>query len=169
VPKQYCKAGLWLIMQVKKGATLNMAIMAITLSILDGFAQFFHCCKEHWISKKTCSGLLTIEQRISNVCTSTLHFWSDFQQDIIDTAVDQWRKRLQVCVRTNDGHFERLLWTNSYKQFAFFMCFCFKWLLALFQFFLLCWCLMVNKPAMLNCKALSKACLLTIDQYILLT
>jgi len=27
----------------KKGATLTMAI---TLSILDGFAQFFYCCKE---------------------------------------------------------------------------------------------------------------------------
>jgi len=28
---------------VKKGATLTMAI---TLSILGGFAKFFHCCKE---------------------------------------------------------------------------------------------------------------------------
>jgi len=27
----------------KKGATLTMAI---TLSILDGFAKFFHCCKK---------------------------------------------------------------------------------------------------------------------------
>jgi len=27
----------------KKGATLTMAI---TLSILGGFAKFFHCCKE---------------------------------------------------------------------------------------------------------------------------
>jgi len=27
----------------KKGATLTMAI---TLSILDRFAKFFHCCKE---------------------------------------------------------------------------------------------------------------------------
>jgi len=28
----------------KKGATLTMAI---TLSSLDRFAKFFHCCKEH--------------------------------------------------------------------------------------------------------------------------
>jgi len=27
----------------KKGATLTMAV---TLSILDGFAKFFHCCEE---------------------------------------------------------------------------------------------------------------------------
>jgi len=30
-------------MSQKKGATLTMAI---TLSVLDGFAKFFHCCKE---------------------------------------------------------------------------------------------------------------------------
>ena len=28
----------------KKGATLTMAV---TLSILDRFAKFFHCCKQH--------------------------------------------------------------------------------------------------------------------------
>jgi len=31
------------IMSQKKGATLTMAI---TLSVLDQFAKFFHCCKE---------------------------------------------------------------------------------------------------------------------------
>jgi len=34
----------------KKGATLTMAI---TLSILDRFAKFFHCCKQQEISYKT--------------------------------------------------------------------------------------------------------------------
>ena len=29
--------------------------------------------------------------------------------DIIDTAIDQWRKHLQACVRANGGHFEHLL------------------------------------------------------------
>ena len=59
--------------------------------------------------------------------------WSDFRQVIrpIDTAVDQWRKRLQACVCANDGHFEHLLWMNSCKQFAVFMCFWFKWLLSI--------------------------------------
>jgi len=32
--------------------------------------------------------------------------WSDFRQVIIDTAFDQWRNRLQACVRANGGHFE---------------------------------------------------------------
>ena len=30
--------------------------------------------------------------------------WSDVQQDIIDTAIDQCRKRLQACVRANGRH-----------------------------------------------------------------
>jgi len=38
--------------------------------------------------------------------------WSNFRQVIIDTALDQWRKRLQACVRANGGHFEHLLWSN---------------------------------------------------------
>jgi len=50
--------------------------------------------------------------------------WSDFRLDIIDTAIDQWRKHLQACVGANGRHFEHLLWTNSCKQLAFFMCFC---------------------------------------------
>ena len=37
----------------KKGATLTMAI---TLSILDRFAKFFHCCKQQEISYKTLLG-----------------------------------------------------------------------------------------------------------------
>jgi len=35
--------------------------------------------------------------------------WSDFQQDITDTAIDQCRKRLQACVHANGGHYEHLL------------------------------------------------------------
>jgi len=30
--------------------------------------------------------------------------WSDFRQDIVDTAIDQCRKRLRTCVRANGGH-----------------------------------------------------------------
>jgi len=36
------KLGIYAVSQ-KKGATQTMAI---TLSILDGFAKFFHCCKQ---------------------------------------------------------------------------------------------------------------------------
>jgi len=68
--------------------------------------------------------------------------WTNFRQDIIDTATDQWRKRLQACNRCK--HFEHLLWTNSCKQFA-----CFHVVLVQVASvssvyhvnFLLCWCL----------------------------
>jgi len=78
--------------------------------------------------------------------------WSDFWQDIIETAIDQCRKHLQACVRANDGH---TFCEQTCKQSAFFMCCWFKWLLSIVSDFLLCWCLMDDRPALLNCKALS--------------
>ena len=35
--------------------------------------------------------------------------WSGLQQSVVDSAVSEWRKRLQACVRANGGHFEHLL------------------------------------------------------------
>jgi len=40
--------------------------------------------------------------------------WSNFWQDLIDTATDQWRKHRHA----NCGHFKHLLWTHFCKQFA---------------------------------------------------
>jgi len=42
IMQQTQKSGVYIVSQ-KKGATLTMPI---TLSILDRFAKFFHCCKE---------------------------------------------------------------------------------------------------------------------------
>jgi len=82
--------------------------------------------------------------------------WSDFQQVIIDTAVDQWRKRLQACVRANGGHFEHFCEQTLANSLHFSRgTSWFKWLLSTVSAFLLCWCLMVNRPTVLHCKALS--------------
>jgi len=35
--------------------------------------------------------------------------WNDSLQSIVDDAVDEWRKRVQVCVNEKGGHFEHLL------------------------------------------------------------
>jgi len=35
--------------------------------------------------------------------------WADFQHSVTDDAVDQWRKRLEACIREEGGHFEHLL------------------------------------------------------------
>jgi len=35
--------------------------------------------------------------------------WVDFEQNVIEAAVDQWRDRLTSCVRADGGHFEHML------------------------------------------------------------
>ena len=35
--------------------------------------------------------------------------WKDLEQHVIDSAIDQWRRRLRVCVRAKGGHFEHSL------------------------------------------------------------
>ena len=35
--------------------------------------------------------------------------WAGLQQDVIDDAIDQWRRRLRACVRARGGHFEYFL------------------------------------------------------------
>ena len=35
--------------------------------------------------------------------------WCHFDQTIIDSAINQWRQRLQACVRADGGHFEQML------------------------------------------------------------
>jgi len=34
--------------------------------------------------------------------------WNDLSQNVVDDAVDEWRKRLQACVNEKGGHFEQL-------------------------------------------------------------
>src|SRR5271155_86690 len=42
---------------------------------------------------------------------------SRFDQNIIDGAVKQWRRRLRACVHVEGGHFEhKLRWLNSIKR-----------------------------------------------------
>ena len=37
--------------------------------------------------------------------------WDGMQQNVIDSAVDEWRKRLRACVRAEGRHFEHSLWS----------------------------------------------------------
>ena len=39
--------------------------------------------------------------------------WAGLQQNVIDDAIDQWRRRLRACVRARGGHFEWLLWLTA--------------------------------------------------------
>jgi len=35
-----------------------------------------------------------------------LEVWAGLQQNVIDDAMDQWRRRLRACIRARGGHFE---------------------------------------------------------------
>ena len=39
-----------------------------------------------------------------------LKHWSDIQQSVSDQAIDQWRIRLNACVKAKGKHFEHMLW-----------------------------------------------------------
>ena len=35
--------------------------------------------------------------------------WVDFEQNVIESAIDQWRDSLRSCMRAGGGHFEHML------------------------------------------------------------
>jgi len=35
--------------------------------------------------------------------------WVDFEQNVIEAAIDQWRDSLRSCMRVGGGHFENML------------------------------------------------------------
>ena len=35
--------------------------------------------------------------------------WHRFEQSVIDDAVDEWRKRLYVCIRVKEGNLKHLI------------------------------------------------------------
>jgi len=60
-------------------------------------------CMEKRVYKKSTRELAELKKRLVKV-------WADFEQTVVDRAVtDQWRKRLQACVKSKGQHFEQLL------------------------------------------------------------
>jgi len=57
-----------------------------------------------------------LKQRLVEVC-------SNLQQNVIDAAIIEWRKRLRACLRADGQHFERVLWPRvtdkSYGQIKY--------------------------------------------------
>jgi len=45
--------------------------------------------------------------------------WFDFEQDIIDTAIDRWRDGLRSCESAGSGHFEHIIWNE--RSFIWFI------------------------------------------------
>jgi len=45
---------------------------------------------------------------IDNLRKGLMQTWFDFDQDITDAAIDQWRDHLRPCMRAGGGHFEHM-------------------------------------------------------------
>ena len=54
------------------------------------------------IYQKKVKGVNDLKERLVEV-------WAGLQQNVIDDAIDQWRRRPRACVRARGGHFEYLL------------------------------------------------------------
>ena len=68
--------------------------------------------------------------------------------DIIDTAIKEWRKRLQACVRANCGHFKHFCEQTDANNLHFHV-FLVQVTSAHNGRFLLCLRLMVDRPSYL--------------------
>ena len=44
---------------------------------------------------------------VSEVKQRLMDVWHGMEQSVIDSAIDEWRLRLQACVRAKGGHFEQ--------------------------------------------------------------
>jgi len=77
------------------------------------------------------------------------HLHGHMPENIIDTATDHWRKHLQACVHFNP--FCEQINANNLHFHVFLV----QVASAHGVRFLLCWHLMVDRPTLVNCKALS--------------
>ena len=131
-------------------------MLQMWLFIIYSIQQIFVMC--HEISARInnvqnisifCS--FTVLNRLKALQLNKVGLWSDFWPDIIDTAVDQWRKHLQACVHVNGEHFEHLLLTNL-QIICIFHVFLVSVASVHHVRFLLCWRLIVDRSTLLNFK-----------------
>ena len=59
-------------------------------------------CNSNCIRKKV--------KDVNDLRKRLVEVWAELEQNVIDDAIDQWRRRLSAGVRARGGHFEHLLW-----------------------------------------------------------
>jgi len=52
----------------------------------------------------------TTFQNMDELKKEPVEIWIGLEHNIIDTAVNEWRKRLHACVRAKGRHFKHLLY-----------------------------------------------------------
>jgi len=50
-----------------------------------------------------------MQQRVYECHMNSVDVWNSLQQNVIDAAINEWRKKLRACVRADGQHFEHLL------------------------------------------------------------
>jgi len=50
-----------------------------------------------------------MQQRVYKCHMNSVDVWNSLQQNVIDAAINEWRKQLRACVHADGQHFEHLL------------------------------------------------------------
>ena len=64
----------------------------------------------HSILKSGAVSLPENAQNVHDLRQNMIDMWVGVEQSVIDDGIDQWCRRLHVCIRATGGHFKYLLW-----------------------------------------------------------
>ena len=59
--------------------------------------------------KKTGMHLLIYYEDVDQLREHLISMWCELDQSVVNHAIDEWRRRLSVCVNAEGGHFEHYL------------------------------------------------------------
>jgi len=70
------------------------------------------------MGRNTAAGLPDKVHDLDELKQRHIDVWHGLGQNIIDDAIDEWRKRLRACIRAKGRHFETLTQGHAYDNFS---------------------------------------------------